>query len=154
MRYPSGGQHRTDGEHSGRRVAGSQDVGVLTKRLGPRVVGVLAICRPNSSSPTGGTPGEIQADWVKPSFASLYSRAGRVNASDGNSVGIPRLDRTDQPRPEVRRLVVRIVHPEDADAVGDPVPHHPQHLPRQQALRDRCRSSADTSWYFFGGFSA
>ena len=72
---------------------------------------------------------KYEYDWVKPSLASPLRRAGRVNASDRNSTsGSTDFTLTDQPGPEVRRLGVRVVDPEDLHPVVHPVPNHPQHL--------------------------
>ena len=66
---------------------------------------------------------------MKPTLASSCIIAGRVKASARNSTsGSVDLHLGDQPLPEVQRLGVRVVDPEDPHAVGRPVAHDPQAL--------------------------
>ena len=66
---------------------------------------------------------------MNPSLArAVEPRRPGERLREEQHVGIFVLDLADQPRPEVGRLGVRVVHPKHLDAVGDPEPHHPQHL--------------------------
>jgi hypothetical protein len=64
---------------------------------------------------------------VKYEYDCVKPRAGE-RLGEEQHVGVFRFHSADQPGPEVRRLGVRVVDPEDGDAVGDPVPDHPKHL--------------------------
>ena len=104
--------------------------GVLTNRLGRASSACAAISSPNSVSlPLGGAPGEVAVGLGEAQLGQPV-QPGRAGERLGQEqhVGVDALDPADQPRPEVRRLGVRIVDAEDLDAVVNPVPHHAQHL--------------------------
>ena len=79
--------------------------------------------------PLGGSPGEVAVGLGEAEFGQPVL-AGRRGESLGQKqhVGVGVLDLTDQPRPEVGRLGVRVVDPKELDAVVNPVPDHAQHL--------------------------
>ena len=68
-------------------------------------------------------------DCWKPTFASVRIIGGRVNASASHTTpGWVALDLRDDPLPELDRLGVRVVDPDQRDAALDPDHHHAQHL--------------------------
>ncbi len=84
----------------------------------------------------------------------MHDRRAGERLGEEEHVRVGPLDLPDQPVPEVQRLGVRVVDPEDLHALVDPVPHHPQNL-GPQARPGRCRSSAGRCpRSVFGGFSA
>ena len=101
-----------------------QKLGRMWSAAGDQLLAVLA------QLAGGRAPGEVgvrlgEADAAR----ARASCAGRVNASARNSTsGSTALTSPDQPVPEVERLGVRVVDPEDLDALRDPVQHDPQDL--------------------------
>ena len=132
QRAQRGRQHGADREHARAAVLQAlvQDVGGVDEQVGPGLVGVRGdLLAELGELPLGGAPGEIAVGLGEAQLGQPVEpgRAGERLGQEQH-VGVDALDPADQPRPEVRRLGVRIVDAEDLDAVIHPVPHHPQHL--------------------------
>ena len=127
-----GGQRRPDREHAAPAVL---------QRLVEDVRGVDEQVRPGLVAPLGvherelgelgllGAPGEVgvalgEAEPGQPE----QPRGPGERLGQEQHVRVAGLDLPDQPVPEVRRLGVRVVHPEDPHAVLDPEQHDPQRL--------------------------
>ncbi len=105
--------------------------GVLTKKLGRRksTDSWPARARYSSSSPLSLRQVKYVYDWWKPTLPSMCIIGGPgERLGEEEHVGVGGVDLGEQPLPERHRLGVRVVDPEDPDAVGHPVPHDPQDL--------------------------
>ncbi len=104
--------------------------GGVDEQVRSRVVGVFGdLPAEFLELPLGGAPGEIRIRLREAEFRKAVQPGGSgERLGQEQHVGIDRLDLTDQPRPEVRWLGVRVVDPKDLDAVVHPVLNNPQHL--------------------------
>ena len=127
------GDHGTDLER--RRAAvlevGVQDVGGVDEEVRPhRVVGLRGhLAEVLLELPLGGAPGEVGVALVEADGAErVHHRRPGEGLGEEEHVGVGAADLLEQPLPERDRLGVRVVDPEDPDAVRHPVLDDAQHL--------------------------